>query len=102
MPGGIMTGLQVHVPELAAMLEQPAVAAYMKNPAQGAATTVWAAIGSDWKNNGGRYLEDVAVTGPWDEALGQLGSGYAKTAYQPEDEERLWDISCKLVGVPTS
>jgi hypothetical protein len=100
MPGGIATGLQVHVPELMEMLKDPAVAAYMKSPEQGASTTVWAAIGAEWRGEGGKYLEDVGVAKEWDPASGMVGLGYAKTAYQPEGEEKLWRVSCKLVGVP--
>lgn len=100
MPGGIATGLQVHVPEMAAMMADPQVAAYMKSPEQGASTTVWAAIGSEWRNKGGKYLEDLAVAKPWDPAAGMIALGYAETAYQPESEDKLWKVSCDLVGVP--
>lgn len=99
MPGGIASGLQVHVPEIMEMLKDPAVAAYMKSPEQGASTTVWAAIGSEWRDKGGKYLEDLAVAQPWNPEHGMVGLGYAETAYQPELEEKLWRVSCDLVGV---
>lgn len=100
MPGGIATGLQVHVPEMKQMMDDPAVAAYMKSTEQGASTTVWAAIGAEWKNKGGKYLEDVSVAKEWNPDSGMMGLGYRETAYQPEDEEKLWKVSCELVGVP--
>lgn len=100
MPGGIKTGLQVHTPEMMKMLDDPAVAAYMKSPEQGAATTVWAAIGAEWSNTGGKYLEDVSIAKPWDPAAGMIALGYAESAYSPQDEEKLWKVSCELVGVP--
>lgn len=99
MPGGIATNLQAHTPDMAATFDQPEVAAIMKSPAQGAATTVWAAIGREWMNEGGLYLENCTVAEPWKEETGKFGDGYAPTAYNPEDEDRLWRISCELVGV---
>ena len=57
MPGGIKTGLQVHVEDqLAAAME--AAKDMMKSPEQGAATTVYGALSKEWEGRGGRYLED--------------------------------------------
>ena len=36
----------------------------MKSVQQGAATTVWAAIGAELEGRGGRYLENVSVSRP--------------------------------------
>jgi NAD(P)-dependent dehydrogenase (short-subunit alcohol dehydrogenase family) len=54
-PGGIWSGLQVHVPseELEGWKASSMVQNYMKSPAQGAATTVWAAIAKVWEGKGG-------------------------------------------------
>jgi hypothetical protein len=99
MPGGISTGLQKHVPEMAAMMEIPEVNAIMKSTAQGAATTVWAAISDDFHSSGGKYLEDCAVAGPYDTNQDiQIAPGYATHAFDQEKEAKLWKISNKLVG----
>lgn len=97
-PGGIATGLQVHMSEetKAQFQKDEKTRNYMKSPAQGAATTVYAAVSRDWAGKGGRYLEDC------DEASeNEPGSvaGYAKWAYNEQDEKKLWADSCKMVGV---
>ena len=100
MPGGIMTGLQVHVPDEQKKVwtEDPAVTKFMKDAAQGAATTVDAAVGKAWEGAGGKYLEDNADAEPfqpgWDGK-----KGVKPHAFDEEKEKRLWPIACKLVGV---
>jgi NAD(P)-dependent dehydrogenase (short-subunit alcohol dehydrogenase family) len=54
MPGGIMTGLQQHVPEDVKAGWRQFVG--MKSAEQGAATTVLAAVGAEWEGVGGKYL----------------------------------------------
>lgn len=100
-PGGIMTGLQVHVPELVAMVEMPEVQAYMKNVEQGAATSVYAALSEEWKDKGGRYLSDCQEMGPFKgENPMQTGDdGYAPYAYDQQAEKRLWKESLEMVGL---
>ena len=97
MPGGIMTGLQVHVmDQLSAGLD--AMRDYMKSPEQGAATTVYAALSKEWEGSGGRYLEDCQESGktedPW-----PLAVGYHPRAYNEEGEKKLWADSLRFVGV---
>ncbi|KAK3075093.1 hypothetical protein LTR53_001919 [Teratosphaeriaceae sp. CCFEE 6253] len=71
-----------------------------KSAAQGAATTVWAAVSPHFEGkNGGRYLADVGECGPMAEGAGAGAEGYAKHAYDEEAEEKLWTISCQAVGV---
>ena len=102
-PGGIMTGLQSHVPS--SMKEtwssSTQIQNYMKSPAQGAATTIVAAVASGpFSGKGGMYLEDCDVSGPVPEGNeSPLASGYAKHAYDEEKEKRLWGDSCRMVGV---
>lgn len=100
-PGGIMTGLQVHVPELEAMVEVPDVKAYMKNTEQGAATSVYAALGAEWKGKGGRYLSDCQEMGPFkgEDPMQAGDDGYATWAYDQAAEERLWRESLEMVGM---
>ncbi|KAI7087660.1 NAD(P)-binding protein [Hortaea werneckii] len=102
-PGGIMSGLQVHIdPAQKAQWDTPEVRAYLKSPAQGAATSVYAALSEEWKHKGGRYLSDCveqaacrggdAISNPGDD-------GYAEWAYDVDGEERLWRDSLKMVGM---
>ncbi|KAJ5337130.1 NAD(P)-binding protein [Penicillium brevicompactum] len=69
MPGGIFTGLQRHVdPETLKQWgsSEPVLGGqkYGKSPAQGAATTMTAAFGKEWKGKGGVYLEDCQEARP--------------------------------------
>jgi len=100
MPGGIWTGLQVHIPpEMMKRWDNPDARAYMKSTAQGAATTVWAAVAEEWKDKGGKYLEDCQVSKPNDAAK-DTSLGYAAHAYDESGEKRLWVDSLKMVGLP--
>jgi NAD(P)-dependent dehydrogenase (short-subunit alcohol dehydrogenase family) len=70
-----------------------------KNVEQGAATTVWAALTPHFNDKGGVYCADVgeAVAAGPDAPVG--GPEYASHAYDIEAEDRLWELSCKAVGV---
>ena len=68
-PGGIMTGLQKFLPkeEMAAMgwLKPDGTPLDLfKTPAQGAATSVWAATAPEMAGCGGLYLEDCGIGVP--------------------------------------
>lgn len=99
-PGGIMTGLQVHVS--AALKESWSadgeVNLRVKSTAQGAATAVYAAISKDWEGKGGRYLEDCAESSPVQEPRTQMSPGYVPHAFDEEKEKKLWLDSLKMVG----
>jgi NAD(P)-dependent dehydrogenase (short-subunit alcohol dehydrogenase family) len=99
-PGGIMTGLVQHMSQedIDNLSADPNLGRIMKSPEQGAATTVWAATSKSLEGNGGKYLENVQVAGPWEPSTGRWGTGYAPHAYSPEKEARLWELSLKLVG----
>lgn len=101
-PGGILTELSRHLNEddLARFSEET-MRTLFKSADQGAATTVWAAVSDHFEGgkNGGRYLEDVGESPPG-KAGQQMGEpGYQPHAYDEAAEKRLWDISCKVVGV---
>ena len=101
-PGGIWTGLQDHLDGMQELKTNPPedVKNYMKDVPQGAATTVWAAIGKCWEGKqGGKYLEDCQVMGPWPESRSLFDKGYAPWAYDEEREKKLWAMSNKLVGL---
>ncbi|KAL9594893.1 MAG: hypothetical protein Q9219_006770 [cf. Caloplaca sp. 3 TL-2023] len=97
MPGGIKTGLQGFVSD--AIWETPGVKEMMKSPAQGASTTVYAALSKDWEGKGGRYLEDCAESPPVAPDAGSTAVGYAPYAYDEKDAKQLWVDSCQMVGV---
>ncbi len=72
----------------------------LKNSGQGAANTVWGAVGKVWEGKGGVYLEDMApaeVAGDRDLRDG----GYAEFAFDEEAEKKLWEMSCEMVGQKT-
>jgi NAD(P)-dependent dehydrogenase (short-subunit alcohol dehydrogenase family) len=102
-PGGIWSGLQKYVPpeQMAMWHKVPEVKTYMKSAAQGAATTVYAAVSEEWEGKGGKYLSNCVVQGPAgkDANAGIGDDGYSAWAYNEEGEERLWKDSCKMVGV---
>ncbi|KAH8822103.1 hypothetical protein F5884DRAFT_657109 [Xylogone sp. PMI_703] len=98
-PGSIVTPLQRHLPP--GVMEQVSSEErrLFKSPEQGAATTVWAAIGKEWENRGGRYLEDCCEPSLCEDLSDRMAVGYAAHAYDPEREARLWKDSLKLVGL---
>lgn len=100
-PGGIWTGLQVHVQDaIEQWLKNPDVETGMKSAEQGAATTLFAALDKSLEGKGGLYLEDCEVSEPVDAGSQDLlKPGYAPHAYDEVKEGKLWKVSCELVGV---
>jgi NAD(P)-dependent dehydrogenase (short-subunit alcohol dehydrogenase family) len=107
-PGGIKTGLQQHdagvVPELLRswymMRNIMKILNMMKSPEQGAATTVLAAVGKRFEGTGAMYMEDCGEAVPVKDGWGLLDDGYLPGRTDNEqDAKRLWDVSCRLVGV---
>ncbi|KAJ3545401.1 hypothetical protein NM208_g2530 [Fusarium decemcellulare] len=100
-PGGIMTGLARHIPEeqVQSMAGNDVVKKGLKSPEQGAATTIWAAIGRQWEGTGGKYLADCSVAELAEDANPLMAQGHAKHAYDPEKKSRLWNDSLKIVGL---
>jgi NAD(P)-dependent dehydrogenase (short-subunit alcohol dehydrogenase family) len=72
-------------------------AALPKNLAQGAATTVWAALDPQFAQRGGNYLYDCRIGPLWRED--DPRRGVRPYALDPERAKRLWEISERLVGV---
>jgi len=103
MPGGIATNLQRHVdPEaLAAARRQAGASTDLKTVAQGAATSVLAAASPLLRGIGGRYLEDCreaeTITARAD---GDGRHGVAPYALDPDNAQRLWEISERRVAAP--
>ena len=101
MPGGIMTPLQRHLPreEMIAMgwmTDDGVIAQGFKTPAQGASTSVWAAVGPQLEGVGGLYLENLAQAHPWGV---EPAAGGMPHAVDPEGAERLWALSEATTGV---
>ncbi|KAI1299560.1 short chain dehydrogenase [Xylaria venustula] len=99
MPGGIITGLQKHVPEEVkkGWGEDPTVQNFLKSTEQGAATTVIAAVGKEWEGKGGKYLEDCRVA--TFEPLVETITGVKRYAYDEAKENRLWELTRKTLGL---
>jgi NAD(P)-dependent dehydrogenase (short-subunit alcohol dehydrogenase family) len=100
MPGGIHTNLQRHVG--GAQYIERAVAESggglrLKSVEQGAATSVFCATSPDLAGVGGRYFEDCNEAEVLDRRDGQVRRGVARYALDPENAQRLWDISLKML-----
>jgi len=98
-PGGIWTGLQDHL-DTSAWKANPEVNKYMKSQAQGAATSVWAAVAKCWEGKGGQYLDNCQVAPLVPDPADLLVSGYAEWAFDEEKAKKLWSMSNKFVGLP--
>ncbi|KAL5456423.1 hypothetical protein PMIN06_003926 [Paraphaeosphaeria minitans] len=98
-PGVISTGLMQHLdPAMVEMLKSDEKLYKMtKSQEQGAATTVWAAIGKEWENKGGEYLAECGKTTRGNDNHEITGAGFAGHAYSPESEARLWKDSLEMV-----
>ena len=100
-PGGIATGLQRNFTPAQKESLDAAEAAGMftyKTLAQGAATTVVAAVAPQFARTGGHYLDDAqeAYTVPDDASLADHPHGVKEWALDPATAELLWAVSTKL------
>ena len=100
MPGGIMTQLQDHVPDSTKEKwnTDPYIVKFMKSPAQGAATTMIAAVGKEWEGKGGVYLDDCEEAIPTPKGRETM-LGCMPHAFDPENEPKLWDETLKMVNL---
>ncbi|PGH05695.1 hypothetical protein GX51_02855 [Blastomyces parvus] len=100
-PGGIATGLGRHLPAeyLQSLYQNQDLIKMFKNPEQGAATSVWAAIGKEWEGRGGRYLSDCAEAMPGEDDMNVWSATSVSYTYSPENEARLWKDSLHMVGL---
>lgn len=91
-PGPIATPLQRHLsPDESERLL--ARIPRLKSPAQGAATTVFAATSPLLDGVGGRYFEDVNESVILDEVTPETTSGVAAYALDTTNADRLWELS---------
>jgi NAD(P)-dependent dehydrogenase (short-subunit alcohol dehydrogenase family) len=104
-PGGIMTELQRHLPKeemIAAgwMDDAGNVDARFKTPAQGAATSVWAATSAALEGMGGVYCEDCDIAEPTVAGSPEARiRGVDAHAVDRADAARLWTLSAELTGI---
>lgn len=100
-PGGIWTALQKFVSDetLKSWKSTAGVEKFMKSAEQGAATSVYAAVGNTFEGKGRLYLEDCDIAKPASGATMAGTAGYATWAYDKEKEARLWEDSLKMVGL---
>jgi NAD(P)-dependent dehydrogenase (short-subunit alcohol dehydrogenase family) len=101
MPGGILTPLQRHLPieeqrALGWLDENDQPREGFKTTEQGAATSVWAAVGAELEGVGGLYLEDCNQALPW--SKDNPWTGVMPHALDPDAADRLWDLSVDIVG----
>lgn len=94
MPGAIYTNLHRHMPqeEVKGLNIDDKI---IKTVAQGASTSVWAAISPELNDKGGLYLENCGIAEPKETMTECLATsaGYLKHAYNKENALRLWNIS---------
>lgn len=102
-PGSILTELARYTPlsdwvslGFVTPEGEPAPGLKFKTSPQGAATTVWAAIGKDLEGKGGLFLENAKVASVSTEGFKQ--GGYAPHAFDEQTAKKLWDVSEKLVN----
>ncbi|WP_243042755.1 oxidoreductase [Dyella sedimenti] len=113
-PGRIATDLARHMSteelqKIGALDEQGRpiadLARGMKNPEQGAATSVWAATSPQLDGFGGVYCEDCDIAVLAEDAeqtapgSASLSAGVRPWAVDPAAAERLWTLSEQLTGV---
>lgn len=107
-PGGIFTPLQRHLPreEMVALgwLDEHGEPTEMakagfKTPAQGCATTLWAATSGNLEGKPGVYCEDCDIAMPTDlESPMARYQGVDAHACDDESAERLWALSERLLA----
>ncbi|MFZ1741441.1 MAG: SDR family NAD(P)-dependent oxidoreductase [Pontixanthobacter sp.] len=100
-PGGIMTNLGRHMTQediewmMARIKENAGDGPGMKTIPQGAATTCFAATSDTLEGDGGVYLEDCHVAAIDNQSPTE---GVRSYALDPQNAEKLWALSEKLVG----
>lgn len=100
-PGRIGTNLSRHLgPEFVAIfMNDEKLLKDLKTAEQGAATTVIAAVGKEWEDKGGKYLESCEESKRDEDDGNSLGTGYISWSYDPKAEAQLWKDSLKIVRI---
>lgn len=100
-PGAVTTNLGQHMSEeeIQAITQDPKLIASYMNPAQGAATSVWAAVSKDLEGQGARYLENCQISTAHDPAGGIWAPGYGQHAFDAAGAKKLWEVSLQYVSL---
>lgn len=101
-PGGIATNISRHVGEafVKQITSDESIRKILKSAEQGAATTVLAAVGKEWANRGGKYLEDCEEAKRGEDDGNVFGVGSVRQTFDPKEEARLWKDSLAMIGLP--
>jgi NAD(P)-dependent dehydrogenase (short-subunit alcohol dehydrogenase family) len=102
-PGGIRTNLQRYMsPQDQERLgwydDDGNLVIHFKTPAQGAATSAWAATSPQLDGMGGVYCEDCDIAELVESGANPM-TGVDADAVDPELAARLWSVSAQLTGV---
>ena len=103
-PGGIFTNLTRYMDQsfLDGFRNDPDLMKLMKSAEQGAATSVWAAVGSVWEGKGGKYLSDCEIAPPMDKdetVVNTMDGRAGPWVYDEDGEEKLWKLSLEMTGL---
>ena len=101
-PGAIDTNLSRHMdPQVLEGLRASGLYRY-KTPEQGAATSVLVATSPQLEGIGGRYFEDCNEATVLETPDPDAKAGVAAYAVDPDNAERLWDVSLQMVSDPVT
>ncbi|KAE8166979.1 hypothetical protein BDV40DRAFT_313660 [Aspergillus tamarii] len=89
----------VHPGMIATNLGQYLSTEQIEHLEQGAATTVWAAVGRELEGKGGIFLAGCAEAVQDPEGTEDYVGTFVNHTYKPEDETRLWKDSLEMVGL---
>ncbi|KAF4631338.1 hypothetical protein G7Y89_g6788 [Cudoniella acicularis] len=100
-PGGVVTPLwnSMDPEDVTHLRSQSGFDESLKSPEQGAATTVWGAVAKCLEGDGGKYLDDVQIAGPWTADQPFALPGWAPHAYDAARESELWRLSLDWAGL---
>ncbi|UKZ76791.1 hypothetical protein TrVFT333_004502 [Trichoderma virens FT-333] len=103
-PGGIRTGLQApsqwDVKDWLVVIKSGPMATLntMMNAAQGASTSVWAAVSRDLEGQGGKYCERNRFSEPLKKGWKMIDPGHAEWAYDEKAAAKLYDLSLEKIS----
>lgn len=100
-PGSVLTMISRHIEDDPLKIPEGdwEEIRHLKNAAQGAATSVLAAVGAEWEGNGGRYLADCVEQGQAVDPSSQTDLGHASWAFDEQKASKLWDESSKMIEI---
>ncbi|KAI0134658.1 hypothetical protein BJ170DRAFT_729845 [Xylariales sp. AK1849] len=85
--------------EMAAAKDNERFQKYFTDIEQVCATNIYGAVSKEIEGKGGLYLEGASIAGPCPPDGDDVEYGYGSWAFDKEQEERLWEMSKKMIGV---